>query len=115
MAAITAIDTNKIAEFDALVATLTADDTITFDSSRTQLLVLSNTTAGAITVTIDGDDGTTVAAPGLGNVNVSTGYAITVPATTGVKAIRLGTVSAYCQGLVHLKGGTGLKAQLFNI
>ena len=54
MAAITAIDTNKIAEFDALVATLTADDTITFDSSRTQLLVLSNTTAGAITVTIDG-------------------------------------------------------------
>ena len=115
MAAITSIETNKIGDFDGLPVTLTADDTITFDASRVQLLVLANTTASPITATIDGEDGTTVAVQGLGNVSVAAGLGITVPANTGVKAIRLGTVSAYCQGVVHIKGGTGLKAQLFNI
>jgi hypothetical protein len=55
-----------------------------------------------------------VTVPGLGSVDVSAGKAIVVGAGASV-AVVLGTISAYCKGNVHLTGGTGLKATLFNI
>lgn len=114
MAAITAINANQNGAFAAAITTLSADDTITFDATKKQLLVLTNTTGGSLTCTIDGDAGTSVAVPGLGSVSVAGGLAIAVPAGES-RAVVLSTVRHYCQGVVHLLGAATLKAQLFNL
>lgn len=115
MAAISSITmSGQVGAVAAAVTTLSADDTITFDQTKKQLLVLRNTTGGSLTVTIDGDAGTTVALDGVGSVSVSGGLAIAVPAGES-RAVVLGTVRHYCQGVVHLLGASGLTAQLFNL
>jgi len=114
MAAIASIDASQIGAFTAAITTLSADDTITFNARKKQLLVLRNTTGGALTATIDGSAGTTVQAPGVGPVDVSAGYAIAVAAGAS-KAVMLSTISAYCQGVVHITGAANLTAQLFDI
>jgi hypothetical protein len=100
--------------FVANEVTLNASDTITFNSTKQQLLVLRNPTGGSLTATIDGADGTTVTPPGLGTVSVAAGYAIAVPAGES-RAVVLGSISAYCQGVVAVTGGAGLKATLFDL
>lgn len=114
MAAITAINANQVGAFIAAISTLSADDTITVDAGKKQLLVLTNTTGGALTCTIDGDGGTSVSVPGLGTVSVAAGLAIAVPAGES-RAVVLSTIRHYCQGVVHLLGAATLKAQLFNL
>lgn len=114
MAAIASIDASVAGAFTAAITTLGADDTITFSASRKQLLVLRNTTGGALTCTIDGSTGTTVAVPGIGSVSVAGGLAIAVPAGES-RAVVLGTVKHYCQGVVHLLGAANLTAQLFDL
>jgi hypothetical protein len=114
MAAIASINARQSGAFTAALTTLGADDTITFDTTKKQLLVLRNPTGGSLTATIDGDGGTTVTAPGLGSVSVTGGLAIAVPASES-RAVVLGSVSAYCQGVVHVTGGAGLVAQLFDL
>ena len=113
MAAITSIDASQLGSFAAAITTLSADDTITFNSKKTQLLVLRNTTGGSLTATIDGSTGTTVAVEGIGAVSVASGYAIVVGAGLSV-AVRLSTVKHYCQGVVHITGAATLTAQLFD-
>lgn len=114
MAAITSIDASQLGAFAAAITTLSADDTITVKPSKKQLLVLRNTTGGSLTVTIDGDGGATVNVPGVGVVDVSAGLAIVVGAGLS-KAVVLGTVSAYCKGVVHLLGAATMTAQLFDL
>jgi len=114
MATITSIDASGQGVFASAHTTLTADDIITFAPTRKQLLVLSNPTGGSLTATLDGAAGNTVNAPGVGPVSVSAGLAIVLPAGE-CKSVVLGTVSAYCQGVVHLAGGAGIRAQLFNL
>jgi hypothetical protein len=114
MAAITAIDATQKGAFASAQVTLSADDTITFDASKKQLLVLTNTTGGDLTATIDGNGGTTVPVDGIGSVDVSAGLAITVTAGSS-KAVVLSTIRHYCQGVVHITGAATLKAQLFNL
>lgn len=114
MAAITSIDASVQGAFVSAKTTLSADDTITFNATRKQLLVLNNPTGGALTATLDGDAGTTVNVPGVGSVSVAGGLAIALTAGQS-KSVVLGTVSAYCQGVVHLTGGAGIEAQLFNL
>lgn len=114
MAAITAINAAQSGPFAAPITTLSADDTITFDGGKKQLLVLTNTSGGSLTCTIDGTAGTSVAVPGLGTVSVSGGLAIAVPDGES-RAVVLSTVQHYCQGVVHLLGAATLKAQLFNL
>lgn len=114
MAAISSIAVVNTGSFAAALSTLTADDTITFDSKKKQLLVLRNPTGGLLTATVDGDAGTTVTIPGLGSVSVAGGYAIGVGAGLSV-AVLLSSISSYCQGVVHLTGGAGIVAQLFDI
>jgi hypothetical protein len=113
MAAIASINAGQTGAFAAAIATLSADDTITFNASKKQLLVLTNTTGGSLTATIDGDGGTTVTVPGIGSVDVSAGKAIVVGAGLSV-AVVLGTIGAYCKGVVHITGAATLKAQLFD-
>lgn len=112
MAAIPSIAVVNTGAFTAAITTLSADDTITFNAKKRQLLVLRNTTAGSLTVTIDGDGGTTVNVSGIGSVSVAGGYAIAVPASES-RAVLLSAVSAYCKGVVHLLGAANLTAQLF--
>lgn len=114
MAAIASINAKQVGAFAAVISTLTADDTITLNPGKKQLLVLTNNTGGALTATVDGSAGTSVAVPGVGNVSVAAGLGIAVPAGE-CRAVVLSTISAYCQGVVHLTGGTGLKAQLFDL
>lgn len=114
MSAIASIEGSGNGPFTSTGTVLSADDTITFDPKRKQLLVLTNTTGGSLTATLDGAGGTTVAAAGVGSVSVAAGLAIIVPAGQS-RAVQLSTVSAYCQGVVHLTGGAGLTAQLFNL
>ena len=114
MAEITSIDASQVGPFAAAISTLSADDTITFTPTKKQLLVLTNTTGGSLTATIDGSTGTTVQAPGIGAVDVSAGRAIVVAAGLSV-AVVLSTISAYCSGVVHITGAATLKAQLFDL
>jgi len=114
MAAITSINAGQVGPFAAAITTLSADDTITINTRKKQLLVLTNTTGGPLTATIDGSGGTTVNAPGVGSVDVTAGKAIVVAAGLSV-AVQLATISAYCQGVVHITGAATLKAQLFDI
>lgn len=114
MAAIASIDGQQVGPFAAPITTLSADDTITFNNKKKQLLVLTNTTGGSLTATIDGSTGTTVNAPGIGAVDISAGKAIIVGAGLSVCVV-LSTISAYCQGIVHITGAATLKAQLFDL
>lgn len=114
MAAITSIDATQPGAFTAAISTLSSSDTITFAPTKKQLLVLRNGTAGSLTLVIDGANGTTVNVPGVGVVDVSAGYSITLAAGVS-KAVVLSTISAYCQGVVTLSGASGLSAQLFDL
>lgn len=114
MAAIASINAAQLGAFAAAITTLSADDTITFNAAKKQLLVLRNTTGGSLTVTVDGSAGTTMNFPGAPGISVAGGYAIVVGAGLSV-AVVLSTISAYCQGVVHLTGASGLTAQLFDL
>lgn len=114
MAAITAITVTENGSFTSAVTTLTASDTITFDSRRKQLLVARNATGGSLTLKIDGDGGTTVNKRGVGPVTVSGGYDIVIPNNES-RSVVLGSISDYCQGVVTLSGASGVTVQLFNI
>lgn len=113
MAAITAIDARQSGAFAAAPTVLSADDTITYDKTRKQLLVLRNPTGGSITVTIDGSGGTTAPVRGYGTVDVSGGLAIAVPAGA-TRAVQLSSIALYLQGVVHLLGGASVEATLYN-
>lgn len=115
MAAISSISASGvIGAFAAAESTLSADDTITIAPGKAQLLVLRNATAGSLTVTVDGDGGTTANIPGYGSVSLTAGYPI-VLAAGEQKAVILSSISLFCQGVVHLTGGALVKAQLFDI
>lgn len=100
--------------FVAAVSTLSSSDTITFNNARKQLLIVDNDTGSPVTLKIDGDGGTTVSVPGVGPVTVSGGYDIAIADGVTV-AVILGTISAYCKGVVTLTGASGATAQLFNL
>lgn len=114
MAALTQTESRVVGIITVTEQTLTASDTLTYTPARKQLLVLRNDTAGVLTATIDGADGTSVTVDGLGSVSVAAGFAVAVPANS-VRAVVLNTISAYLQGVVSVTGGTGLKAQLFGL
>lgn len=114
MAAIASIETGVAGPFNAALSTLTSSDTITFKPGRKQLLVLRNPTGGSLTLNIDGDAGTTVSAPGIGSVDVSSGINIAVGAGLS-RAVVLSSISAYLQGVVTLTGASGMVAQLFDL
>lgn len=115
MAVITATDPNTQAGSVAVTeTTLGASDTLVIVPGKKQLLVLRNDTGGLLTATIDGDGGTTVAVAGFGLIDVTAGKAF--PVAAGAKlVVSLNAISAYTAGVVNVTGGTGLKAQLFNV
>lgn len=111
MAVIAQTNINQIGDFAATITTLTASDTLIYKSGSLQTLILRNPTAGSLTVTLDGDQSTTVSVSGMGDVSVSAGKSITV-AAGATRAVRLDTIAAYLKGTVAVTGGTGLEAIL---
>lgn len=99
--------------FVPTVTTLTASDTLTYKPQTKQVLLLTNTTASPVVVTIDGDGGTAISPSGYGGtISVAAGKAITV-AANGVQAVKLSDISAFLQGVVAVTGGVGVTAILF--
>ncbi|WP_444668411.1 hypothetical protein [Cereibacter changlensis] len=95
----------------AAETTLTASNSFTYLPGAGQILVLRNPTGAAVSPVLDGADGTVVPVPGIGNVDVSAGYAVGAIPAGGVKVIPLDTISAYLQGAIGLTGA-GLVALL---
>lgn len=92
--------------------TMTSSDTFAFKSSARSILVLRNPTGGALTPTIDGDGASTVGVSGVGNVDISSGFALASIPAGDVAAIPLDTISRYLDGTIAITGGTGLVAAL---
>lgn len=112
MALLAPINASQTGSFTSALTTLTAADTLTFDTKKRQLLVLRNPTGGSLTLKIDGDGGTSVPVDGLGSVSVASGFDIVVPAGES-RAVVLNSIRHYCQGVVNLTGASGMVAQLF--
>jgi hypothetical protein len=87
-------------------------DTFTYKEGVNQTLVLRNATAGALTPIIDGDDATTIAVRGVGNIDLSGGFAVGSIAAGAVKSIRTDSIKEYLAGVIAITGGTGLVATL---
>lgn len=95
----------QVGKFAVGPTALTGADTLTYSPAKQQVLYLYNTTAGAVTVTIDGTLTTTVTPPGQGGtIDVSAGYAIAIPAGT-VQAVALQNIRNYLQGVINVTGG----------
>lgn len=91
--------------------TLTATDTFVFNPRVRQILVLENETGIPATVTIVGDDVTSVQVPGVGAVDISAGFTGVIADGARV-AIDLGTIREYLRGDIEVTGGIGLVASL---
>ena len=92
--------------------TLTASDTFVYNDSAKAVLILDNVTGGALTVNIDGADGTTVPVQGIGSVSVAAGYSTGSIAASACVAIPLDSIDQYLKGVITVTGGTGIKATL---
>lgn len=86
--------------------TLTASDTFTYQAG--DIMYLRNPTGGALTLTLDGADGTTVGVEGIGDVSVSSGFSTGSIAAAGERVIFLDTIRHYLQGTVTASGASGL-------
>ena len=92
---------------------LSASDSIPYNSGTHQKLKLDNNTGSPIVVTIVGASATTISPVGFGGtINVSGGYQITVPSNS-THIVDLDTISAYLSGNITINGGTGIVAVLY--
>jgi len=112
MAAITATDMKGFGDRAVTVTTLTGTDSFAYDASKKPVLVLNNVTAGALTVTIDGDEAGSVTVPGAGSFDISSGFSTAEIAAGDVSAISLASIGAYLAGTIAVTGGTGIEASL---
>ncbi len=112
MALITATSMTGSADRVVTVTTLGASDTFVYNASRRPVLILNNVTIGTLTPLIDGDGGTTVPCPGIGDVDVSAGLTLTLIGVGATAAIPLATISGYLQGVITLTGADGIEAQI---
>lgn len=111
MAAITQVALSAAGPTTATRTVMSASDTLTY--SGNQKLVLFNTTASPIVLTITGAGATTVSPAGLGAaISVASGYALTVGASATV-VLPLDTIASYLVGAVTCTGGVGLTAHLY--
>ncbi|MCL5459927.1 hypothetical protein M3M33_14920, partial [Loigolactobacillus coryniformis] len=85
-----------------------ASDTLVYSQGTNQMLVLFNTTASPVIVTLLGNAVVAISPPGYGGmVSVAAGTAQTVPATSTL-VIPLDKYSAFLQGTsVAVTNGTG--------
>lgn len=96
------------------IALATSGDTLVYTANTNQELVLHNTSASDVVVTIDGSLGTTVPVAGVGaaTFSVAAGLAISVTANQSA-VVRLDTINAYLQGSVSIVAATGAVIDAF--
>lgn len=92
--------------------TLNGTDSLTYISGAGQILILRNPTGAPISPVIDGAGGTTVVKPGLGTVNVGTGYAVGAIAPGASAIVSLDRIADFLRGAVAINTGSGLVASL---
>ena len=113
MATVTAYDVRLLGRQAITPTTLTADDDFVLNT-RQQVLVVSNTTGGDLTINILGDQATTVACPGVGNVDVSGGFDALVSDGQTIY-IPINSIRSYLSDTTNqpnITGGTGLAAYI---
>ena len=115
MAAITATSMAGPGSRVVTRTTLGASDTFTYNGSKAPILILDNVTAGALTVTIDGDGATSQVVAGIGTINLTPGYPTGPIAAGACVAIPLNSVSSFLAGVIAVTGGTGIKATLLEM
>jgi len=89
---------------------LGASDTLAFASGQKMVLMLRNTSGGALTPKLDGADGTTVDVPGIGPVDVSAGYTMASIPNGATVAIALDSIKEFCKGTLTITGADGMTA-----
>ncbi len=115
MATITATSMTGSGSRAVTQTTLTGTaDTFTYNATASQILILFNDTGGSLSPVIDGNGATTVAVAGIGNVDVSSGYAVGSIAAGATKAIPLDTIKHFLTGTIAITSGTGLVASLLS-
>lgn len=88
----------------ATVVTLGAGaNALVFTPQVGQALVLTNPTGAPINCTIDGDGGSAVKVPGLGDVSVSSGYTFAV-AAGATRVVWLDSIFEYLKGTISVTG-----------
>ena len=80
--------------------------------SKNPVLILNNVSGGALTPLIDGADGTTSPAPGIGDIDVSAGLTLSSIGIGAEVAIPLNSISAYLKGVITITGGTAIEASI---
>lgn len=114
MAAIASVNARQGGAFAAAPTVLTSSDTITFDTTKKQLAVFRNPTGSPLNPVIDGNGGTTINVPGVPPIDVSAGYTFALPGNS-TRAVVLGSISAYCQGVVTITGASGAELTIFDL
>lgn len=113
MAAITATNIQGTGWKATTVTTLGASDTLTYDASKNQVLILVNNTGGALTPNIDGDGASTaIPVRGWGTVDASGGSTSASVADGAAATMLLSANSAVMVGTVTITGGDGMEAIL---
>lgn len=90
--------------------TLDGSDSLVFTPRVGQILVVTNPTGAPINCTLDGAGGTTVPVPGVGAVDVSSGFTFAVAAGE-TEAVWLDSIAEYLKGTIAVTG-TDLEAML---
>jgi hypothetical protein len=91
---------------------MTASDTLAYSAGMKQILTMTNDTAGALTVNINGSTATSNTPDGYGKViNNTGGYAVAL-AVGESKQVNLDDIAMFLQGTITITGGTGAKATL---
>lgn len=109
MAAVPITSKNVAGAFTpASILLAVSGDTLTYNVGASDDLVLYNTSASPVVVTIDGSTGTTVTVPGTAGttLSVAAGLAITVAANS-FSSITLDKASAFLSGVVAITAATG--------
>ena len=91
--------------------TLTSSDTFVYTPGRGQMLLLRNTTAGALSPTITGSAASAAnVVAGFGSVSTASGLAVGSIAAGASRVVPLDSRSLFLSGTVTVTGGTGLLA-----
>lgn len=95
------------------VTTTTLDgssDTFTYTAGA--ILIFINDSGESLSPVIDGDGASTVGLSGVGDIDISSGFAVGSIADGLTKAIPLDSIRSYLAGTIAITSGSGLKAQL---
>lgn len=117
MAVIVATNRNQLGVFTPTQTTLTASDTLTFDVNKSQTLIITNTTVGAVgPITIVGDSASgTLPVDGTGGTfDASVPYELSASLAAGDQVqVNLSTIAKRLAGTtVTVAGGTATTAAL---